>query len=116
MKPIVAFVLVLALVGQGTEAWAGSNGQEGTGAQIGSGVGSVVGSAVYFPFKASFCILGGIGSGFTLVFAGSKTANKVASATCRGTWAITPDIVKGKEPVKFVGPTPAPVKKTEAGR
>jgi len=30
----------------------------------------------------------------------------VASASCRGTWVITPDVVKGKEAVHFVGETP----------
>ena len=76
---------------------------ESTGAQIGSGVGSVVGSAVYFPFKASFCILGGVSSGFALLFAGKQAAEKVADTTCRGTWAISPEVVQGKETVHFTG-------------
>jgi hypothetical protein len=109
MKHIVAMLLALTLLAQSTRGWAQSNSQEGTASQVGAGVGSVVGSAVYFPFKAVFCILGGIGSGFTLLAAGPETANKVVSASCRGTWAITPDIVKGKEAVHFVGePPPSP--------
>jgi hypothetical protein len=32
----------------------------------------------------------------------------VVSTTCRGTWAITPDVVKGNESVHFVGDAPAP--------
>lgn len=111
MKLMGVMVLTLMLVGHSTASWADSGTQESTPEQIGSGVGSVVGSAVYFPFKASFCILGGIGSGVTLIAAGPQTANKVASAACRGTWAITPDIVKGKEPVKFVGDPPTPARK-----
>ncbi len=93
MKQIVGILLGLILLLQGAVAWAGYDSQESTGAKIGYGTGAVVGSAVYFPFKASFCILGGIGSGFALLFSGSQAANKVASASCRGTWAITPDIV-----------------------
>ena len=58
--------------------------------------------------KAAFCILGAIGSGFALVAAGPETANKVVSASCRGTWVITPAVVKGQEEVKFVGDVPAP--------
>lgn len=108
MRQIVAMVLGLVLVTQSSVAWAESSADESTLEQIGYGTGSVVGSAVYFPFKASFCILGGIGSGFTLLVAGPKTANRVASAACRGTWAITPDVVKGKEPVQFVGDPPVP--------
>ena len=103
MKRIAALLLGLALVGQSTESFAEGNAQESTGTQIGAGVGSVVGSAVYFPFKASFCILGGVSSGFALVFAGAKAAEKVVGTTCRGTWAITPSVVKGKETVHFAG-------------
>jgi len=60
-----------------------------------------VGSAVYFPFKASFCILGGVSSGFALVFGGKQAAEKVADTTCRGTWAILRQVVEGKETVHF---------------
>ena len=109
MKPIVSVVLGLMLLGQNTLGWAASDSDESTLEQVGYGTGSVLGSAVYFPFKASFCILGGIGSGFTLIFAGPEKANKVVSTTCRGTWAITPDVVKGKERVQFVGEPSAPV-------
>jgi len=58
---------------------------------------------IYFPLKAAFCIGGGVVSSFTLVFAGRDSADKVAGTACRGTWVITPDVVKGKEPVKFAG-------------
>jgi hypothetical protein len=105
MKRMAALLLGLALVGQSTASFAQGDSQGSTGAQIGTGVGSVVGSAVYFPFKASFCILGGVTSGFTLVFAGAKAAEKVAGTTCRGTWAISPNVVKGKETVHFAGKT-----------
>jgi hypothetical protein len=57
---------------------------------------------VYSPIKASFCILGGITSAFTAI-ASPPTAAKVAGASCRGTWGITPDVLKGREQVKFVG-------------
>ncbi len=67
------------------------------------GTGSVLTTIVYAPFKATFCILGGITSGFTLPFAGPQTAEKVATRACGGTWAITPDALKGREPVHFVG-------------
>lgn len=114
MKRIVAILLGLFLVVQGTVTWAASESQESTGAKIGYGTGAVVGSAVYFPFKASFCILGGISSGFALLFSGSNAANKVVGTTCRGTWAITPDAVKGKETIHFAGDVPASPPPAEA--
>ncbi len=100
---IAATVFGMLLLTQATPSWA-----ESTGAEIGYGTGSVVGSAVYFPFKASFCILGGIGSGFAQVFAGPEAAQRTANASCRGTWVITPNVVKGREPVHFVGTSPPP--------
>jgi hypothetical protein len=105
MKRIAAVLLALTLIGQSTASFAEENSQDSTGTQIGTGVGSVVGSAVYFPFKASFCILGGVSSGFAAIFAGARAAEKVAGTTCRGTWVISPNIVKGKETVHFAGTT-----------
>lgn len=108
MKHIMALVFGVAiLLAQSTVSWAESNSKESTLGQMGYGTGSVLGSAVYFPFKGAFCVLGGIGSAFTLPFAGPNTAGKVATASCGGTWAITPDVVKGKERVRFVGGEPA---------
>jgi len=74
-----------------------------TGQEVLYGVGSVTSTLVYAPVKASFCILGAITSGFTLPFGGVSTAEKVATAACGGTWAVTPDAIKGREPVRFVG-------------
>ena len=53
-KRLVAILLGVGLVAQSAVSLAEQHGQESTGTQIGAGVGSVVGSAVYFPFKASF--------------------------------------------------------------
>jgi hypothetical protein len=39
----------------------------------------------------------------TLPFGGTDTAGKVATAACGGTWLITPDTLKGKERVRFIG-------------
>lgn len=103
MRHVTALGLALFLVAQSTASWAESGAQESTLSQIGTGVGSAIGTMVYFPFKAVFCIGGGIASGFTLIFAGRDNADKVAGTACRGTWVITPDVVNGKEPVKFVG-------------
>jgi hypothetical protein len=116
MTPKVAIFLIVMGVLYSTLGWAGSGAQESTPEQIGAGVGSVVGSAVYFPFKASFCILGGIASGVTLVADGPQSADKVARAACRGTWAITPDIVKGQTPINFVGDPASPAKARRRSR
>ena len=101
---------LLALLGLGVlsvlavgPAHADSAGQE-----VGYGAGSVFGTMLYAPFKTSFCVVGAVTSGLTLPFGGTQTAGKVATAACAGTWAITPAVLKGQEPVRFVGGTSAP--------
>jgi hypothetical protein len=98
MNRMITIALVVALLGLPTSA-RGDDGKE-----VAQTAGSVFGTLVYVPVKASFCILGAIGSGFTYI-ADSKTAGKVARASCGGTWVITPNAVAGKETVHFIGST-----------
>jgi len=67
------------------------------------GAGSVFTTLLYAPAKTGFCIVGALTSGLTLPFGGTETAGKVATAACGGTWSITPDTLRGKEPVRFMG-------------
>jgi len=108
MRQIVALSLGLILIGPNAPSWAAPAVEESTPAQVAYGTGSVLGTLVYSPFKASFCILGAIASGFTFPFGGAETAGKVAGTSCRGTWVISPDILKGHERVEFVGNPPTP--------
>ncbi len=102
MKLVVAFVLGLLLLGQSGDALASADRNESASQQAAYGAGSVLGTLVYSPLKASFCVLGGVASGFTAI-ASPPTAGKVAGASCGGTWVITPAALKGHKPVKFVG-------------
>ena len=99
MRHRIAIALVVALLGSPTAARADDGGQ-----RVAYGAGSAFGTLVYAPVKASFCILGAIGSGFTYMV-DSQTAGKVARGSCGGTWLITPSAVAGKESVHFVGNT-----------
>lgn len=101
MRRIVGLSLVLALVGSSTPSWANS---ESPFVEIGSSAGSALGTIIYAPVKAGFCILGGIGSGLTAIFS-PPTAGKVAMATCGGSWTVTPNMIQGHETPKFVGDT-----------
>jgi hypothetical protein len=101
MPYIVALLLVVALAGSSAPSWASS---ESTAVEVGAAAGSAFGTIVYAPFKAVFCALGGIGSGFTAI-ASPPTAGKVAMATCGGSWVLTPNIIQGREPLKFIGDT-----------
>jgi len=76
---------------------------ESTAQEVAYGVGSATSTLVYAPVKASFCILGAVTSGLTLPFGGPRTAGKVASTACGGTWVVTPAARRGREPVRFMG-------------
>ena len=107
MRHITLLALAASLAVAG---WAAPVAADSAAQDVAYGTGSVLGTLVYAPFKATFCILGGITSGFTFPFAGADTAGKVATAGCGGTWAITPGVLKGQEHVRFVGgqsPPPA---------
>src|SRR3989442_3443546 len=67
------------------------------------GAGSVFTTLLYAPFKTSFCVVGAVTSALTLPFGGTQTAVKVSTAACGGTWVITADTLRCKEPVRFVG-------------
>ncbi len=103
MRQVLALLLGVLLVGQAVVAWAEPAPKESASQQAVYGAGSVLTTLVYAPIKASFCILGAVSSGFAFPIAGAKTATNIASTTCGGTWAVTPDALKGKERVKFVG-------------
>jgi 4-hydroxybenzoate polyprenyltransferase len=105
MKKIVALLIGLALLGFSEAGWAEPTSRESGGNQVVLGAGSVLGTLVYAPVKASFCILGGISSGFAFPIAGPQTAGNIAGSTCKGTWVITPSALEGKERVKFLGDT-----------
>jgi hypothetical protein len=100
---IVSLGLILAT--QGALQVTTATTTESTPTQIGYGVGSVLGTLVYAPVKGTFCILGALGSAVALPFGGPDSAGRVIGASCRGTWVITPAVVRGREPVQFVGDT-----------
>src|SRR5260370_21840743 len=82
---------------------------DSTGQDVAYGTGSVLTTLVYAPVKASFCILGGITSGFTLPFAGPETAGKVATTACGGAGGGTPPGPTRPGPGPFfAGPPPPP--------
>jgi hypothetical protein len=101
MRYLLVLFLALALMGSSSSSWASS---ASTAAEVASSAGSALGTLVYAPFKATFSILGGIGSGFAAI-AAPPTAGKVAVAACGGSWIVTPNVIRGRETLKFVGDT-----------
>ncbi len=108
MRRIASTAVLLVVLGQSAAAWAAAAPEDGTLEQVAYGVGSVFGTLVYGPIKGTFCALGTVASVATLILAGPDKAGQVAGRACRGTWVITPDVVKGKQPIELVGTTPSP--------
>ena len=105
MKKTLLVVLVVSVVG--TLA-AGPAHADSPGQEVAYGAGSVFGTLLYAPLKTSFCVVGAVTSGLALPFSGPQGSARMATAACAGTWAITPAVLKGQEPVRFVGePRPA---------
>jgi len=69
------------------------------------GVGSFFVTLVYTPLKMAYAILGGVVGGFTYALTGGdlETAEAVWEPSVYGTYIITPDHLKGNEPVRFNG-------------
>src|SRR5215475_15487126 len=102
MRHIFVLFLVLTLVSSSAPSWAES---ESTAVEIGAAAGSAFGTMIYAPVKATFCILGGIGSGVTAIFS-PPTAGRIAMAACGGDWVVSPSVIQGHEKPKFIGDTP----------
>jgi len=102
MRYVYVAVLSAALIGHNASSWAGSSSDSSTFGQASYGAGSALGTVLYAPLKGTFCILGGLGSAVTFP-ASRPTAGKIATATCGGTWVITPDVLQGHEKFRFIG-------------
>jgi hypothetical protein len=102
MRGLLAIVVSLVLLGQGRVAAAAGDSEGSTPQQATFGAGSFLGTLLYSPVKAGFCLLGGVAGGVTMI-ASRPTGTKIVGTSCRGTWVITPDVLKGKERVKFLG-------------
>lgn len=106
MRQIVALLLAATLLGQSGAAWGEPASQQRGPRQVTYGAGSILGTLAYTPLKALLCVIGGTASGLVFVSSGAEAMRTVAGASCKGTWIITPDVLKGKKPVDFVHETP----------
>ena len=102
MRNLMALGLCFLFIGLSGSTWAAEAEQESTPSHVAYGAGGALGTLVYAPFKGGFCLLGAIGSVFALPF-GTETSGKVVNSACRGTWVISPDVLKGREKFEFIG-------------
>ena len=85
-----------------------NEGEESQSSEAGLGVMSGLLTVVYLPFKLAYAIGGGIVGGFAYVLTGANmdAAKSVWEPSFYGTYVITPDHLKGNEPVRFFGVSP----------
>ncbi|UCE64688.1 MAG: hypothetical protein JSU59_06065 [Nitrospirota bacterium] len=83
-------------------------GEENQSSEAGLGVASGLLTIVYLPFKLAYAVGGGVVGGLTYVLTGANmdVAKSVWEPSFYGTYVITPDHLKGNEPVRFFGVSP----------
>ncbi len=85
-----------------------SQPQQGVNWQgVGVGAGALAANVIYIPAKLVYGILGGIGggAGYALTGGNQQVANTIWRSSLGGDYVVTPDMLTGKQPVHFSGPT-----------
>jgi hypothetical protein len=74
---------------------------------VGLGAGAVIGNLVYVPAKLAYGILGGLGgaAGYALTGGNTQVANSIWRSSLGGDYVLTPDMISGKKPIYFSGPS-----------
>lgn len=90
--------------------------EQQAGQEFGWGVGSILASILYSPFKLTYAGLGLITGGLGFVLSGGRpdVANNIIYPAIQGDYVITPRHLKGEEPVIFLGPPPLDGSMTES--
>lgn len=103
---LCTFAFVVCLGPPGMSWAAEENSSPSNEAALGLGSGLL--TIVYLPAKIVYAVLGGIVGGLTYGLTGGnlETAQSVWEPSFYGTYVITPDHLKGNEPVRFYGPSP----------
>lgn len=112
MKRAISMVLCVAFVGvtafgmPNTSLAAEEETSQSNEAMLGFGSGLL--TLVYLPVKTVYAVLGSVVSGLAFVVTGGdvETAKTVFEPSVYGTYVITPDHLKGNEPVRFYGTSP----------
>jgi len=87
--------------------------------ELGYGFGAALASVFYIPAKVTYAGLGLLtgGLGFVLTGGRADVANNIIYPAVRGNYVVTPNHLKGTEPIYFVGAPPeAPQPETIAAK
>jgi hypothetical protein len=85
--------------------------QSATGEDIGYGFGSVLANMFYMPAKITYAGLGLLTGGVGYLITGGRAdvANNIIYPAVGGHYVVTPNQLKGSEPLYFVGAPPAEI-------
>lgn len=128
-------MLTLMTLYLGTSAWAQGSGSSAPGLSanepqiaqpsdgsvnwkgVGIGVGAVASNLVYVPAKLVYGILGGIagGAGYALTGGNKQVADSIWRSSLGGDYVLTPDMMTGKKPIYFSGPSEAEPMQASSG-
>ncbi len=83
--------------------------EESTGAAAGWGALSALTSLVYSPVKVLYAVGGLVVGGFAWVFSAgdNDVVRTVTTPAVRGDYVVTPEHLRGKRPLEFIGRDPA---------
>ena len=87
---------------------AAENENLGTSKEGGIGASAALASLVYSPTKLVFALGGLVSTGLAWMFSGgdSEVASTVLTRSVRGSYVITPAIIRGEEELEFIGRSP----------
>lgn len=82
--------------------------EQGVGEEAGWGVGAALASVFYIPAKVTYAGLGLLTGGLGYVLTGGRAdvANNIIYPAVGGHYVVTPNHLKGTEPIYFVGAPP----------
>lgn len=99
----IVCVLVAAFVTSARPARA----EEGFFEKAGIGLGTALVNVLYIPAKFTYATVGGVIGGFAwlLTLGDTETAMGVWEPTMGGSYIVTPNMLRGREPLEFSGST-----------
>lgn len=117
LRRALALGLTACLLASPSVALAGDHTKE-VSKESGMGAAAALSSLVYSPIKLVYAVGGLVIGSLAWVFTAGDTevADKVYVRSLRGTYVITPEILRGEEPLVFIGRDPSvmPVEQPKA--
>lgn len=117
LRRLLAVGLIACLLATPSVVLAGDHTKE-VSKESGMGAAAALSSLVYSPVKLVYAVGGLVIGSLAWVFTAGDTdvADKVYVRSLRGTYVITPEILRGEEPLVFIGRDPSvmPVEQPKA--